>query len=59
MFVDREVVRVETHVGAGAVGIAFEDDVNIRWNTEESAKLNPTHQLISNQSLVWFERSES
>lgn len=40
LFINGDVVAVQADVGVGAVGIAFEDDVNIRRNSEKRAKLN-------------------
>lgn len=50
LLVDNGVVAVKLDVGAGAVGIAFEDDVNIRRHAEENAELNPTYQLVNKNS---------
>jgi hypothetical protein len=50
LLVDNGVVAVKMDVGTGAIGIAFEDDVNICRNAEEHAKLNPTHQSVNKNS---------
>ena len=47
LFVDGGVGFVQENVVTGAVGIAFEDDVNICWNAEKQAELDPRHQLVN------------
>jgi hypothetical protein len=38
LFVDRCIVTVQANVRTGAVGIAFEDDVDIRRNAEKGSE---------------------
>jgi hypothetical protein len=48
LFVDRCVVTVQANVRTGAVGIAFEDDVDIRRNAEKGSELYQNHHSAHN-----------
>jgi hypothetical protein len=45
LLVDSDVIAVKFDVRAGAIGITFEDDVDIRRNAEEHAELKPNASI--------------